>query len=99
LPGLLVSYYGGPSGYLVCQFQAGGVEAWKVPIVQALLAETGCPNVYEHCDSLIRKGEGLPVLSRELAGNPPPPQVIVRKGGVRLYMDLKTGFEFPKRPV
>lgn len=99
LSGLLVQYYGGKAGYLVCEFQAGGVEAWKVPIVQALLAETACPNVYERCDALIRKGEGLPVLSRELAGNPPPGQVIVRKQGVRIYMDLKTGFEYPKRPL
>ncbi|MES2264173.1 MAG: SAM-dependent methyltransferase [Pseudomonadota bacterium] len=99
LPGLLVDYYGGPSGYLICQFQSGAAEAWKVPIVQALLAETGCKNVYERCDALIRKGEGLPVLSRELAGNPPPSQVVVRQKGKRVYMDLKTGFEFPKRPV
>lgn len=99
LSGLLVQYYGGKAGYLICEFQAGGVEAWKVPIVQALLAETGCPNVYERCDALIRKGEGLPVLSRELAGNLPPAQVIVRKQGIRIYMDLKTGFEYPKRPL
>jgi 23S rRNA (cytosine1962-C5)-methyltransferase len=33
-------------------------------IVQALLAETGCPNVFERCDELIRKSEGLPVFSR-----------------------------------
>ena len=42
LPGLLVDQFGGKAGYLICQFQAAGVDAWKVPIVQALLAETGC---------------------------------------------------------
>ena len=36
LPGLLVHRYGGAAGYLICQFNAGGVELWKVPIVQAL---------------------------------------------------------------
>jgi len=43
----LVDWFGGKKGYLVCQFQAAGVDAWKVPIVQTLIAETGCPNVYE----------------------------------------------------
>ena len=37
LPGLLVHGYGGVDGYLVCQFNAGGVDLWKVAIVQALL--------------------------------------------------------------
>ena len=72
LPGLLVDWYGGRSGYLICQFQAAGVDAWKVPIVQTLIAETGCPNVYEYADELIRKGEGLPVTSGALAGDEPP---------------------------
>lgn len=96
LPGLLVDSYGGKAGYLICRFEAGGVDAWKIPIVQALLAETGCPNVYERCDELIRKGEGLPVFSRELAGQAPPSQVSVTDAGQRYMMDLRTGFEYPK---
>jgi 23S rRNA (cytosine1962-C5)-methyltransferase len=60
LPGLLVHSYGGADGYLICQFNAGGVDLWKVPVVQALLKATGCRNVYERCDPLLRKGEGLP---------------------------------------
>jgi 23S rRNA (cytosine1962-C5)-methyltransferase len=99
LPGLFVDYYGGPQGFLLCGFQSGAAEAWKVPIVQALIAATGCPNVYQRADELLRKGEGLPVFARELAGIAPPPKSIVNKRGVRVYMDLKTGFEFPKGPV
>ena len=99
LPGLVVDYYGGPSGFLLCSFQSGAADAWKVPIVQALLAETGCPNVFQRADEELRKGEGLPVFTRELAGVPPPSKSVVNKGGVNVYMDLKTGFEFPKRPV
>jgi 23S rRNA (cytosine1962-C5)-methyltransferase len=99
LPGLVVDYYGGAEGFLLCSFQSGAAEAWKVPIVQALLAETGCPNVFQRSDEELRKGEGLPVFTRELAGSPPPARSVVNKGGVRIYMDLKTGFEFPKRPV
>lgn len=91
LPGLLVDGFGGRSGYLICQFQAGGVDAWKVPIVQALIAETGCVNIYERCDALIRKGEGLPVISGALAGDAPPDQVMVTENGVRHAIDLKTG--------
>lgn len=91
LPGLLVDSYGGAQGYLICQFQAGGVDAWKVPIVQALIAETGCANVYERCDPLIRKGEGLPVIAGALAGEEPPDAVVLTENGVRYAMDLKTG--------
>ncbi len=94
LPGLLVDSYGGPAGYLICQFQAGGVDAWKVPIVQALLAETGCPNVYERCDELLRKGEGLPLVDGALAGEEPPDEVSVVQGGMRFTLDLRTGYQY-----
>ena len=96
LSGLIVHSWGGAQGYLICQFQSGGVDAWKVPIVQALLAETGCPNVYERCDDLIRKGEGLPVFYRPLAGEEPPDHVLVTEKGQRFSMDLRTGFKYPK---
>lgn len=91
LPGLLVDWFGGPKGYLVCQFQAAGVDAWKVPIVQALIAETGCPNVYEQSDPLVRKGEGLPVVSGALAGDEPPDEMQVTENGVRYSLNIKTG--------
>jgi 23S rRNA (cytosine1962-C5)-methyltransferase len=80
LPGLLVHSYGGTGGYLVCQFNAAGVDMWKVTIVQALIAATGCPNVFERSDELLRKGEGLPVIWRALAGEEPPQRLIVRDG-------------------
>ena len=92
LPGLLVEQFGGKNGYVICEFQAAGVDAWKVPIVQALLAETGCPNVYERADELVRKGEGLAVMSGALAGDEPPDEVFVDEGGTRVSTDLKTGF-------
>jgi len=91
LPGLLVDWYGGKQGYLICQFQAAGVDAWKVPIVQTLLAETGCPNVYERSDELIRKGEGLPVVSGALAGDEPPDEFTITENGVRYALNIKTG--------
>lgn len=78
LSGLVVDWFNGRNGFLVCEFQSAGVDAWKVPIVQTLIAETGCPNVYERADALIRKGEGLPVTSGVLAGDEPPEEI---KGG------------------
>jgi 23S rRNA (cytosine1962-C5)-methyltransferase len=96
LPGLLVHSYGGAAGYLVCQFNAGGVDMWKVPVVQALLKATGCPNVYERCDRLLRQGEGLGVVSRVLAGEEPPARLMVREGGRLLPMDIRSGFTYPR---
>jgi 23S rRNA (cytosine1962-C5)-methyltransferase len=81
---------------LICQFQAAGVDAWKVTIVQALMAATGCRNVYERADELIRKGEGLAVVSGALAGDEPPDAMPLTEKGVRYALDLKTG---DKRPV
>ncbi len=96
LPGLLVHSYGGTGGYLVCQFNAAGVDLWKVTIVQALLAATGCLNVFERCDELLRKGEGLPVIWRALAGDEPPQRLMVRDGKRLLPADIRTGFVYPR---
>jgi 23S rRNA (cytosine1962-C5)-methyltransferase len=96
LPGLLVHSYGGTAGYLVCQFNAAGVDLWKVTIVQALLAATGCVNVFERSDELLRKGEGLPVIWRALAGDEPPQRLMVRDGKRLLPTDIRTGFVYPR---
>lgn len=91
LSGLVVDWFGGPEGYLICQFHAAGVDAWKVPIVQTLIAETGCRNVYERADELMRKGEGLAVISGALAGDEPPDALPFAEKGVRYMLDIKTG--------
>ncbi|MGH8853533.1 MAG: SAM-dependent methyltransferase [Telluria sp.] len=96
LSGLLVHSYGGAEGYLICQFNGAGVDLWKVPVVQALLKATGCPNVYERCDELVRKAEGLPITRRVLAGDEPPQRLMVREGGRVLPMDIRTGFTYPR---
>jgi len=79
LSGLVVDWHRGQQSWLVCEFQSAGVDAWKVSIVQALMAETGCANVYERADELIRKGEGLPVTSGALAGDEPPDEILMKK--------------------
>jgi 23S rRNA (cytosine1962-C5)-methyltransferase len=96
LPGLLVHSYGGVAGYLICQFNAAGVDLWRVTIVQALLAATGCPNVFERSDELIRKGEGLPVIWRALAGEEPPQRLMVRTASRLAPTDIRTGFVYPR---
>lgn len=90
-PGLVVDWYAGRQGHLVCQFQAAGVEAWKAPIVQALIAETGCPNVYERSDASVREREGLPLVTGTLAGNEPQDETLVTENGVRYAIDIKQG--------
>jgi 23S rRNA (cytosine1962-C5)-methyltransferase len=100
-PGLVVDWYAGRAGWLVCQFMAAGVEAWKASIVQALIAETGCPNVYERSDASVRKLEGLPETTGVLAGAEPPDGIPVTENGVRYLVDArhghKTGFYIDQR--
>lgn len=100
-PGLVVDWYGGKQGHLVCQFQSAGVEAWKAPIVQALIAESGCPNVYERSDASVREREGLPLVTGTLAGREPETETLVTENGVRYAVDVqsghKTGFYIDQR--
>ena len=90
-PGLVVDWYGGQAGHLVCQFQSGGVEAWKPTIVEALVAQTGCPNVYERSDAAVREREGLPIVTGVLAGAEPPEEIEVVENGVRYGVNVRTG--------
>jgi len=91
-----VHQYGGAEGYLICQFNAAGVDMWKVPVVQALLKATGCRNVYERSDPLVRQGEGLLNTPGALAGDEPPDRLMVRDGKRLVPMDIATGFTYPR---
>ncbi|ARP95063.1 class I SAM-dependent rRNA methyltransferase [Bordetella genomosp. 13] len=104
LPGLVVDHYRSVDGgrqQLVCQFMAVGVEAWKGPIVDALVRETGCAHVYERSDVSIREKEGLEQTTGLLAGDEPPELLLVDEGGVRYQVDVrkghKTGFYIDQR--
>lgn len=100
-PGLVADWYGGQQGHLVCQFQSAGAEAWKSVIVQALIQETGCPNLYERSDASVRAREGLPLVAGTLAGSDPLDATPVTENGVRYYVDIKhghkTGFYIDQR--
>lgn len=100
-PGLVVDWYGGTAGQLVCQFQSVGVEAWKTAIVAALVSATGCPNVYERSDASVREREGLPLMTGSLAGAEPDAETLVTENSVRYAIDIrhghKTGFYIDQR--
>ncbi|TDV37264.1 SAM-dependent methyltransferase /23S rRNA m(5)C-1962 methyltransferase [Paraburkholderia caballeronis] len=106
LPGLIVDQYDAANdanahSQLVCQFMAAGVEAWKEAIVAALIAATGCPNVYERSDVSIREKEGLEQTTGVLAGDPPADTLVTVENGVRYHVDVrnghKTGFYIDQR--
>lgn len=88
-------------GQLVCQFMAAGVEHWKSAIVAAIVAATGCPNVYERSDVSIREKEGLEQTTGVLAGDAPPDTLIANENGVLYHVDVrnghKTGFYVDQR--
>ncbi len=88
LPGLIVDRYG---DQLVTQFQAAGVDAWRDVLVDALLAATGCRDVFDRSDGAGRVREGLPVISAVLRGAEPAHQIEVHEHGLRFQVDVRRG--------
>ncbi len=98
LPGLIVDRY---ADQLVTQFQAAGVDAWRDVLIDALLAATGCRDIYDRSDGATRVREGLPAISGVLRGAEPAAQVDVQEHGLRFHVDVrrghKTGFYVDQR--
>jgi len=98
LPGLITDRYG---DQLVVQFQAAGVEAHREALLDALVAATGCANVFDRSDSAGRTREGLPPAFGVARGAEPPPRIAVREHGRRFWVDVrgghKTGFYIDQR--
>ena len=101
LPGLIVDRY---ADVLVAQFLSAGSERWKAAIADALLAATGCMQLYERSDASVRGLEGLPVVKGWLRGadvNAGASEVTIREHGWRLSVDVaeghKTGFYLDQR--
>lgn len=98
LPGFVADRY---ADQLVVQFQAAGVEAQRNVLVDALVAATGCANVYDRSDSATRQREGLPPSTGVVRGAEPPELVEVLEHGVRYLVDVrrghKTGFYVDQR--
>ncbi len=93
LPGLVVDRY---DGFLVCQFNAVGVEGWRHEIVEALRDLFPCEGIYERSDSSARQREGLAASQGVLWGKEPPELVEIRENGRLLGVNIahghKTGF-------
>jgi 23S rRNA (cytosine1962-C5)-methyltransferase len=98
LPGFVADRY---ADQLVVQFQAAGVEAQRNALLDALVAATGCANVYDRSDSATRQREGLPPSTGVVRGAEPPELVEVLERGVRYLVDVrrghKTGFYIDQR--
>ena len=98
LPGLVVDRYG--DDLLVAQFGSAGVERWKQPIADALLAATGCTRLYERSDASVRELEGLPAVTGWLRGGGDTAATITEHAW-RLTLDVaeghKTGFYLDQR--
>ncbi len=98
LPGLVVDRYG---DFLVCQFLAAGVEAWRRDIVAQLAELVPCTGIYERSDVDVRAKEGLPPRHGCLHGREPPDLVEIQEGPLRFLVDLrhghKTGFYLDQR--
>jgi 23S rRNA (cytosine1962-C5)-methyltransferase len=88
LPGLIVDRY---AGQLVTQFQSAGIDAWRDAVVAALVAETGCNDVYDRSDGAIRARDGLPAISGVLHGDEPPETIEVVEHGLRFRVDVRRG--------
>jgi len=101
LPGLIVDQY---DDVLSAQFLSAGTERWKDAIADALVAETGCPYLYERSDSGVRGLEGLPPVSGWLRHPDGPHRataVTIHENGWKLTLDVaeghKTGYYLDQR--
>ena len=97
LPGLVVDRYGDT---LCAQFGSVGVERWREPIADALMAATGAARLYERSDAAVRKLEELPERCGWLRGDGAT-EAAMREHGWRLTVDLagghKTGMYLDQR--
>src|SRR6478752_7271084 len=87
LPGLIVDRYGDT---LVAQFLSSGVERWKAPLADALLAATGLDKLYERSDASGREREGLKPQAGWLRGSGPT-ELRIREHDWQLGLDIATG--------
>ena len=88
LPGLIVDRY---AGQLVTQFQSAGVDAWREPLIAALIEASGCTTIFDRSDGATRAREGLGPSTGVLAGDEPPARIEVVECGLRFLVDVRRG--------
>ncbi len=98
LPGLIVDQY---ANQLVTQFQAAGVEKWRLEISEALQKATGCTQIYDRSDAATRDREGLSERKEVLLGSEPVEEIEIVEDGICYGVDVrnghKTGFYIDQR--
>jgi 23S rRNA (cytosine1962-C5)-methyltransferase len=98
LPGLIADRY---ADLLVVQFQAAGVEARREALLDALVAATGCADVFDRSDSAGRTREGLAPAFGVARGAEPPARIAIREHDRRSWVDVrgghKTGYYIDQR--
>jgi 23S rRNA (cytosine1962-C5)-methyltransferase len=98
-PGLVVDRYG---DFAVCQFITAGADALKPLVAATLQARLPLRGIYERSEGNVRNAEGLPRTCGVLAGEEPPPEIVITEGGRRHVVDVrggqKTGFFLDQRP-
>lgn len=99
LPGLVVDRY---ADFAVCQFLTAGADALKPWVVDALSAAMPLRGIYERSEGNVRTAEGLARVVGVLAGEEPPPELVIDESGRRHVVDVrggqKTGFFLDQRP-
>ena len=88
LPGLIVDRY---ADQLVVQFQAAGVEAHRQSLLDALVAASGCADVFDRSDSAGRTREGLAPSFGVARGAEPPARIAIREHARRSWVDVRAG--------
>lgn len=88
LPGLVVDRYG---EFLVLQSGTMGIEKRKAQLVRLLADELNPVGVVERSDMETRPHEGLSSQTGLLAGESPPPELLVSENGLSFGVNLLTG--------
>lgn len=98
LPGLIADRY---EKQLVVQLQSAGVEAHRDVLLDALIAASGCADVFDRSDGASRAREGLAPSSGVVRGAEPPMRIEAFERDVRYFVDVrrghKTGFYIDQR--
>jgi 23S rRNA (cytosine1962-C5)-methyltransferase len=98
LPGMVADRYG---AFVVCQFLTAGAARLAPAVVGALVELLAPRGVFERSEGAVRAEEGLAGARGVLAGEEPPPRVVIEEDGARFLVDVlhgqKTGFFLDQR--
>ena len=98
LAGMVVDRY---AEFLVCQFLTAGAARLAPALVDALRDRLAPRGIFERSEGGVRSEEGLGGARGVLAGEEPPPRLVIEEDGARFLVDVlhgqKTGFFLDQR--